>query len=102
MSTYERSLARLADWLDGLPAAADWSADGAAGTGRRAVAADARALDRLLADVWASGEDGGRRGLARGSPEQQRFREVVGPVLRESTCMRHAMAKPRGYPGTSR
>jgi extracellular factor (EF) 3-hydroxypalmitic acid methyl ester biosynthesis protein len=88
---YERSLARLADWLDSLPAAA--------GTGRRVVAADARALDRLLADVWASGDDGGRRGLARGSAEQQRFREVVGPVLRESACMRHAIAKPRGYPG---
>jgi extracellular factor (EF) 3-hydroxypalmitic acid methyl ester biosynthesis protein len=90
-STYERSLARLADWLDRLPAGA--------GTGRRVVAADARALDRLLADVWAAGDDGGRRGLARGSVEQQRFREVVGPVLRESACMRHAMTKPRGYPG---
>jgi extracellular factor (EF) 3-hydroxypalmitic acid methyl ester biosynthesis protein len=90
-STYERSLARLADWLDSLSAAA--------GTGHRAVAADARSLDRLLADVWTAGADGERSGLARGSVEQRRFREVVGPVLGESAGMRHAMAKPRGYPG---
>jgi extracellular factor (EF) 3-hydroxypalmitic acid methyl ester biosynthesis protein len=88
---YERSLARLADWLDNLPAAA--------GTGHRVVTADARTLDNLLADVWASGDDAGHRGPARGSAAEQRFRDVVGPMLRESACMRHAMAKPRGYPG---
>jgi extracellular factor (EF) 3-hydroxypalmitic acid methyl ester biosynthesis protein len=31
--------------------------------------------------------------------EQRRFRQVVGPALWESDCLRHAATKPRGYPG---
>jgi hypothetical protein len=88
---FERSLTRLADWLDGLQTLARNSG--------RPAAADLAALNSLLADVWIAGGDGLRPGLPRGSAAQRRFRQQVGPALWESSCMHHAAVKPRGHQG---
>jgi hypothetical protein len=88
---FERSLSELADWLNALTATAT--------APDRPATADTDALNTLLAAVWASGAHDDQMGLARGSFEQRRFRQVVGPALWESDCLRHAATKPRGYPG---
>jgi hypothetical protein len=90
-TAFARSLDRLAGWLDRLTEVA--------AAGERPAAADARALDTLLAEVWATGGDPARAGLPRRSAAQRHFRRIVGPALWESDVMRHGKVKPRGYPG---
>jgi extracellular factor (EF) 3-hydroxypalmitic acid methyl ester biosynthesis protein len=85
----EGPLLQLACWLDAVPASRP--------TRVAPTAHDAAALDGLLARVWASGR--AASGLARGSRELRRFREIVGPAFWESDCLRRAYVKPRGYPG---
>jgi extracellular factor (EF) 3-hydroxypalmitic acid methyl ester biosynthesis protein len=89
---FERSLGELAEWLNALTATAT-------APDRPAATADTDALNTLLAQTAASSAHDDRMGLARGSFERRRFRQVVGPALWESDCLRHAVTKPRGYPG---
>lgn len=63
------------------------------------LAADSERLGELLLNVWSAGGKPGEPGLARGSPEQLRFRAVAGPHFWKSAVLRRCWEKPRGYAG---
>jgi hypothetical protein len=60
---------------------------------------DSTRLDALLLDVWLAGGRPGAPGLARASPEQNRFRAEAGPRFWRSAVLRRCWEKPRGYAG---
>jgi extracellular factor (EF) 3-hydroxypalmitic acid methyl ester biosynthesis protein len=61
--------------------------------------ADRTRLGELLLDILRAGGQPGAPGLARGSPEQLRFRERAGPSFWKSAVLRRCWEKPRGYAG---
>ncbi|WNG31842.1 class I SAM-dependent methyltransferase [Cystobacter fuscus] len=60
---------------------------------------DSSRLNELLMDVWRAGGASGAPGLARGSPDQGRFRAELGPYFWKSAVLRRCWEKPRGYAG---
>ena len=60
---------------------------------------DAARLNTLLLEVWRAGSAPGAPGLARASPEQERFRAEAGPHIWKSAVLRRCWEKPRGYAG---
>jgi extracellular factor (EF) 3-hydroxypalmitic acid methyl ester biosynthesis protein len=60
---------------------------------------DSARLNELLLEVWKAGGAPGRPGLARGSPDQNRFRDEVGAYFWKSAVLRRCWEKPRGYAG---
>ncbi|MET0401893.1 MAG: class I SAM-dependent methyltransferase [Cystobacter sp.] len=63
------------------------------------TAADSSRLNELILNVWEAGGTPGAPGLARGSPDQTRFRDEVGAYFWKSAVLRRCWEKPRGYAG---